>query len=42
MDSTMMLFIFQNVSTLIQVAAAFVVAIVVVIGICVALITVFS
>lgn len=42
MDDTMMLYLYENVGTLIQVAAAFVLAIVVVIAICVALITVFS
>jgi hypothetical protein len=42
MDETMMMFLWQNVGTLIQISAAFVVVVVVVIAICVALITVFS
>lgn len=42
MDETMMLYLYENAGTLIQVSAAFVVAIVIVIAICVALITVFS
>lgn len=42
MDETMMLFLYENAGTLIQISAAFVVVVVVIIAICVALITVFS
>lgn len=42
MDDAMMLFLFANVFTLIQLAAAFVAVLVIAIAICVAAITVFS